>query len=125
MTCVLPVRATTVNRRTDGRIRVGTRYCVRMRVQLDGNRVRTEVEFHREVGKLLDFGPYYGANLDASWDRLSTDVPRPVHLVWAAADASRAAMGSHMFDRIERVLLSTVERDAAFNWTDRFTYELA
>ncbi|MCK6885045.1 barstar family protein [Enterobacter roggenkampii] len=26
----------------------------------------------------LDFGPYYGRNLDALWDRLSTDVERPV-----------------------------------------------
>ncbi|EOG8017508.1 barstar family protein [Enterobacter ludwigii] len=26
----------------------------------------------------LDFVPYYGRNLDALWDRLSTDVERPV-----------------------------------------------
>lgn len=96
-----------------------------MRVRLDGNRVRSERNFHREIAALLDFGPYYGANLDALWDRLSTDVPRPVHLVWAAAEMSRAAMGRPAFDRIEHVLRRTVEQDAAFGWTDRFTYELA
>ncbi|MEU4483053.1 barstar family protein [Micromonospora sp. NPDC023966] len=96
-----------------------------MRVQLDGNQVKSEPDFHREMAARLDFGPYYGANLDALWDRLSTDVPRPVHLVWEAADVSRAAMGSQVFDRIERILRRTVEQDAAFGWTDRFTYELA
>jgi hypothetical protein len=34
-------------------------------------------------------------------------------------------MGLQVFDRIERILRDTVERDAAFGWIDRFTYELA
>ena len=96
-----------------------------MRVVLDGSRVKSERDFHRELATLLDFGPYYGANLDALWDRLSADVERPVHLHWAASGTSRAAMGSLTFDRIERILQKTVDQDAAFNWADRFTYELA
>jgi ribonuclease inhibitor len=93
-------------------------------VVLDGNRVKSEADLHRELARLLDFGPYYGANLDALWDRLSTDVERPAHLYWAASTVSQAAIGSRVFYRIERVLRATVERDAAFEWTDRFTYEL-
>jgi len=73
---------------------------------------------------MLDFGPHYGANLDALWDRLSTDVPRPVHLRWVASGISRAAMGSLTFSRIERILQKAAEQDIAFNWADRFTYEL-
>ncbi|WP_127502350.1 barstar family protein [Actinoplanes solisilvae] len=95
-----------------------------MRVVLDGNRVKSEADLHRELARLLDFGPHYGANLDALWDRLSTDVERPVHLYWAASAVSRAAIGSLVFDRIERVLRATVEQDAAFERTDCFTYEL-
>ncbi|MCM4084984.1 barstar family protein [Paractinoplanes hotanensis] len=95
-----------------------------MRVVLDGNRVKSERDFHRELAALLDFGRHYGANLDALWDRLSADVERPVHLHWAASGTSRAAMGPLTFDRIERILQKTVEQDAAFHWTDRFTYEL-
>jgi ribonuclease inhibitor len=97
----------------------------RVRAQLDGNEIRTAAEFHRRIAALLDFGPYYGHNLDALWDRLSKDVPRPVHLIWAAARVSRKSMGSTEFDRIERVLLRAAEEDAALGQTKRFTYELA
>jgi ribonuclease inhibitor len=86
--------------------------------------VKSEADFHRELATLLDFGPYYGANLAALWDRLCTDVERPVCLHWAASAVSRAAMGSLAFNRIERILQRTVDQDAAFERADRFTYEL-
>ena len=101
------------------------RYHRRVHVVLDGRGVRSETELHRELARLLDFGPFYGANFDALWDRLSTDVERPVHLLWEESGASRAAMGSLTFDRIEQVLRKAAEQDAAFNLTVRFTYELA
>ena len=84
----------------------------------------SEHDFHRELAALLDFGPYYGANLDALWDRLSVDVERPVHLLWTASGTSRAAMGPLRFDRIVQILLKAVEQDADSNRVDRFTYEL-
>ncbi|MGI5175789.1 barstar family protein [Dactylosporangium sp. CA-152071] len=96
-----------------------------MRVQLDGNQIRSEADFHRHVAALLDFGPYYGHNLNALWDRLTTDVPRPVHFIWTAARASRSAMGRTAFNRIEDVLRASADRDAASGRIDRFTYELA
>ncbi|WP_344505903.1 barstar family protein [Dactylosporangium maewongense] len=96
-----------------------------MRVELDGNRIHSEADFHRQAAALLNFGPYYGANLDALWDRLSKDVQRPVRLVWNAARASRAAMGSRAFKRIEDVLRAAAAEDVAYGWTDRFTYQLA
>lgn len=96
-----------------------------MHVQLDGHQIRTEADFHRQVAALLDFGPYYGRNLDALRDRLSTDVPRPVHLTWTAARASRAAMGAAAFDRVERVLQAVAQQDVEWGLTDRFTYELS
>jgi ribonuclease inhibitor len=86
--------------------------------------VKSEADLHRELASLLDFGPYYGANLDALWDRLTTDVERPVHLHWAASGASRAAMGSLPFDRTEQTLQRVFEQDIAFGRVDRFTYEL-
>ncbi|MCY1140906.1 barstar family protein [Actinoplanes sp. Pm04-4] len=94
-------------------------------MQLDGNEIRSEADFHRRLAALLDFGPYYGHNLAALWDRLTTDVPRPVHLVWASAEASRAAMGAAAFERIDRVLREAAEWDAARTWTDHFTYEVS
>ena len=96
-----------------------------VRVQLDGDQIRSEADFHRHLAALLDFGPYYGRNLDALWDRLITDVPRPVHLTWTASRVSRSAMGRTTFDRIERILRAVAAQDAAQCWTDRFTYDLA
>ncbi|MEV0136634.1 barstar family protein [Dactylosporangium sp. NPDC050688] len=95
-----------------------------MRVQLDGNQIRSEADFHRHLAGLLDFGTYYGHNLDALWDRLTTDVPRPVHLTWTAARMSRSAMGRTAFNRIEGILRAAADQDAARGRTDRFTYEL-
>ncbi len=37
---------------------------------LDGAHVLSEKEFHSIMSASLDFGPYYGRNLDALWDRL-------------------------------------------------------
>ena len=96
-----------------------------VRVQLDGKRIGSEADFHRRIAALLDFGPYYGHNLDALWDRLSRDVPRPVHLVWENAQVSRAAMGFVAFDRIEGILRAAADEDAASGRLDRFTYEIA
>ena len=49
-----------------------------MLLEIDGCEVRTEADLHILLARALDFGPYYGANLDALWDRLSRDVP----VVW-------------------------------------------
>ncbi|EKY3120947.1 barstar family protein, partial [Cronobacter turicensis] len=49
---------------------------------LDGKKIENESEFHSVMSDLLNFGPYYGRNLDALWDRLSTDVERPVKIIW-------------------------------------------
>ncbi|MDG6104975.1 barstar family protein [Dactylosporangium aurantiacum] len=96
-----------------------------MRVRLDGNQIHSEADFHRHLAALLDFGPYYGHNLDALWDRLTTDVPRPVHVIWTAARVSRSAMGAPAFARIERTLRAVADQDVAWGRGDRFTFELA
>ncbi|MEU7919219.1 barstar family protein [Micromonospora zamorensis] len=31
-----------------------------MQVELDGRQIRSAAEFHAEIARLLDFGPYYG-----------------------------------------------------------------
>ncbi|MDI7270926.1 barstar family protein [Cronobacter dublinensis] len=48
---------------------------------LDGKRIQNESDFHSVMSELLDFGPYCGRNLDALWDRLSTDIERPVKII--------------------------------------------
>lgn len=94
-----------------------------MLVELDGNRLRSERDFHEQLARKLDFGPYYGRNLDALWDRLSADVERPVKLVWKDAEVSRLALGP-VFDRIVNILRRVEEQDRTCGLQERFEFEL-
>ncbi|MGQ4357915.1 barstar family protein [Streptomyces drozdowiczii] len=53
-----------------------------MRIAIDGTHIGSQADLHRFLAGPLDFGPYYGHNLSALWDRLSRDVERPVEIVW-------------------------------------------
>jgi ribonuclease inhibitor len=93
-------------------------------VVLEGDRIQSVLDFHRQMSDLLGFGPYDGQNLAALWDRLSVDVRRPVHLIWRDALASRSTLGDHEFGAIVAVLDRTVEQDESAGQVDRFTYAL-
>jgi ribonuclease inhibitor len=93
-------------------------------VVIDGREVDSAAAFHRIAARLLDFGPYYGRNLDALWDRLSRDVPRPVLLIWTYAAVSRRAMGEAAFNRIVNVLAAAQAEDAGRAATERFRFEI-
>ncbi len=95
-----------------------------MIVEIDGAQVGSERDFHEAMAAQLEFGPYYGYNLAALWDRLSTDVPRPVHLIWRRSAASQLKMGGEEFKAIRTILDRVVEQDANFGLDDRFTYEV-
>lgn len=90
---------------------------------VDGLEIYTESDVHRVLANLLDFGPYYGRNLDALWDRLSTDVERPVRIVWLHSDLSKQRLGE-FFDRIIQILERTKQQDIQFCWDDKFDYVL-
>ncbi|MER7765164.1 barstar family protein [Streptomyces sp. NPDC097619] len=92
-----------------------------MRVVIDGAAVRTPADVHATLSRALDFGPYYGRNLQALWDRLTTDVERPVELVWQDADLSRAALGEIPFAQFRDLFLEVEERDAGNAPGARFT----
>ncbi|MEZ4451109.1 MAG: barstar family protein [Nannocystaceae bacterium] len=74
-----------------------------MQIVIDGNSIRSESDLHDALQRHLDFGPHYGRNLNALWDVLSTDIPRPLTIVWKDAAQSRKALGRH-FDNIVHVL---------------------
>lgn len=75
------------------------------------------------MSDLLDFGPYYGRNLDALWDRLSTDIERPVKIIWLHSELSRQNLGES-FDRIIQIFERTRQQDITFKWDERFDYIL-
>ncbi|EOZ3810158.1 TPA: barstar family protein [Citrobacter youngae] len=90
---------------------------------LDGKKIQNESDFHSVMSDLLDFGPYYGRNLDALWDRLSTDIERPVKIIWLHSELSRQNLGES-FDRIIQIFERTRQQDITFKWDERFDYIL-
>ncbi|MGR2741102.1 barstar family protein [Billgrantia sp. Q4P2] len=96
-----------------------------MIAEIDGRQVQSEVDFHVAIAQALGFPSYYGSNLDALWDALSTDVERPVLLVWSNSSLSQAAMKTD-FDRIVEILRNVERQDAEWNLPEeeRFKIEL-
>ncbi|MET8542550.1 barstar family protein [Kitasatospora sp. NPDC004799] len=95
-----------------------------MRVTIDGSRIRTVADFHDALAGPLDFGPYYGRNAGALWDRLTTDVERPVEIVWEDSAVSRERLGAEVFERIVQVLIEAAERDEGRPEEERLTVRL-
>ncbi len=93
-----------------------------MDVIIQGNEISCEEDLHKFLRERLDFGPYYGNNLAALRDRLSSDVERPVCLIWRNAGSSREALGRELFDRIIGIFQFVEEQDNSFGWDERFTF---
>ena len=56
-----------------------------MQLEIIGSKIYTEQDFHNQISKIFSIQDYYGNNLDALWDLLSTNVERPITLVWKDA----------------------------------------
>ncbi|MDO9005723.1 MAG: barstar family protein [Aquabacterium sp.] len=96
-----------------------------MIAEIDGSRIRSEVDFHVAIAQALRFPSYYGSNLDALRDILSADIERPVQLVWSNSTFSQSAMPLD-FDRIVEILRNVERQDAEWNLPEeeRFKFEL-
>ncbi|MET9063472.1 barstar family protein [Streptosporangium sandarakinum] len=95
-----------------------------MRVIVDGRQISSGADLHLLLADSLDFGPHYGNNLAALWDRLSTDVERPVELIWTHWEESKMNLGDDLFEEICRILNRAQAQDMAFKLHARFTFEL-
>ena len=94
-----------------------------MEIVIDGERIRTERDFHEAFSFSLGIGRYYGNNLHALWDVLSASVERPVTLIWKKSDQSKHWLGAD-FDAIIDVLRKVEIQDEKFGWVDRFSFVL-
>ncbi|MBG6133931.1 barstar family protein [Longispora fulva] len=90
-------------------------------IVIPGGEVHSEADLHRVLAAALDFGPYYGNNLDALWDRLTTDVERPVHIVWKEAAQSRSLLGEPLFEKIVNLLRRVAAKDVEIGYGKRLT----
>ncbi|QCP60802.1 barstar family protein [Pantoea sp. SO10] len=92
-------------------------------IVLDGELISSIEVFHEIISEKLKFGPYYGQNMNALWDRLSSDVERPVKVIWMNSNISKSHLGE-CFDKIINIFEETKLQDIRFNWDDKFTFEL-
>ncbi|WP_416050103.1 barstar family protein [Cupriavidus basilensis] len=94
-----------------------------MNIQINGEVVRSEVDFHRELASILGVESSYGFNTDALWDLLSSGVGRPIFLRWVNAGVSKKIMGKSYFD-ILNILERVKMQDEGFGWVEKFTYNI-
>ncbi|MGV3607916.1 MAG: barstar family protein [Planctomycetaceae bacterium] len=95
-----------------------------MKIILLGEEIGSAIDLHRVLAEKLDFGPYYGNNLAALWDRLTTDVEGPVHLVWKDSSVSKAKMGEQLFDKVVKLFRDVEAHDKELGRSDVFTLSL-
>jgi ribonuclease inhibitor len=77
--------------------------------RLSGKAIGNLQEFYDEMVRKLPLPDYFGRNLDALWDVLTTDIEGPVELVWEDSAASKKSMGK-AFDKVS-ALLRDVEKE--------------
>lgn len=94
-----------------------------MIIEIDGSSISTEAEFHSKISAALNLPSYYGKNLDALFDVLSSDVERPVVLIWKYSSISKERMGDS-FERIIDVLRRIEIQDARWGLEKVFELKL-
>ncbi len=89
----------------------------KVHLHIDGELINSERDFHNFVAKLLDFGPYYGNNLDALWDRLSAGIGKNTVLHWKNSGLSRTRLGEK-FDTIVQLFEEARNEDIQLGLKD-------
>ncbi len=81
------------------------------RCTIAGRAVHSLDELYDELARQLPLPDYFGRNLDALWDVLSTDIEGPVEMVWEDAEHSKRSMGKD-YERVVALLNDlTAERE--------------
>ncbi|WP_447784552.1 barstar family protein [Pseudomonas germanica] len=94
-----------------------------MIIQLDGSSISTEEEFHKQISSSFSVNQYYGNNLNALWDLLSTDVERPIELIWTNSKHSEKLMGDS-YKKILIILDREKTQAESFGLDEKFNYQL-
>lgn len=94
-----------------------------MIAEIDGSKVRSEIDFHNSIADILRLSHHYGRNLDALWDVLSTDAERPLRIIWRDSYLSQAAM-PECFARIVEVLRRVERQDMEWSLPEAERFEV-
>lgn len=71
------------------------------KVVLDGKKIIDRETLHKTLKKELRFPEYYGENLDALWDCLTTDLELPLIIEWENFEFSRKFLGEYLQNTLE------------------------
>ncbi|MFJ2488455.1 barstar family protein [Pseudomonas sp. NPDC087639] len=92
-------------------------------IEIDGLTISSEQAFHRRIASAFSVTQYYGHNLNALWDLLSTDVERPIELIWTNSKHSEERMGDS-YRKILIILDRVKNQDESFGLDEKFSYQL-
>ena len=65
-----------------------------MKIVIEGEEMKNIKELHSFLKRTLEFPDYYGMNLDALWDMLTSWVDFPLSIEWKDHDISERKIGS-------------------------------
>ena len=94
-----------------------------MLIELDGLSISSEQDFHKRIASAFSVAQYYGNNLNALCDLLSTDVERPIEIVWKNSKESEQSMGE-TFKKIISIFERTKNQDISLGLDEKFEYKL-
>ena len=93
------------------------------KVLIEGSKILTEKEFYSEFNSAFDIGCYFGENLDALWDFMTTDMKRPILIVWKNHKLSEGKLGL-FFYKIINTFDDVKSFDEKLNFDEKFSYSL-
>jgi ribonuclease inhibitor barstar len=92
-------------------------------VEINGQDIFCEKDFHKLIAEKLDLGPYYGHNADALWDRLSAGAGVGFMLHWADSELSKKRLGG-AYTTIVDIMNDARDTDARLGLRDGFDFIL-
>lgn len=94
------------------------------KIYINGTEIKNELDFHNFLIRNFDnFGEFYGCNLDAFWDVISTGAFENIHIHWKYHDISKKNLG-YRFDSII-FFLELLKKEIKDNqYNDNFDYFL-
>lgn len=83
-------------------------------IELNGNDFKTKREFHEILKTQLELPNYYGYNLDALWDCITTDVNLPIKIIWNNFFKSKEYLGDYCDSAAELLLKACAYHNGEF-----------
>ena len=91
------------------------------KLEFDGNEIKNAMDFHKQLARALDIEEFYGHNLYALRDILTSDLVGT--LIWKNSETSKRNMGK-AFEEIIAEFEYAQQECERIGWENSFTYQL-